>query len=152
MSGGPIAAAPRCLLPARLCSRSAPFCLRAMPGPLPSLPELTGPPPPLCRAQAITLAMDRKDREREMVSALLPQLVPGAVSDDQAALGFRRLLAGLDDLALDIPGAARLMELFLGERRVGVGGWGGACIAPGNNGAAAAGLWSPARHVRRRLR
>ncbi|KAL4436793.1 hypothetical protein ABPG75_003932 [Micractinium tetrahymenae] len=64
---------------------------------------------------AVALAMDRKDREREMVSALLPQLVPAVVSDDQVALGFRRLLAGLDDLALDIPGAARLMELFLGR-------------------------------------
>ncbi len=33
--------------------------------------------------QAIQLAMDRKDRERELVSALLPALVPGIVSDDQ---------------------------------------------------------------------
>ena len=120
--------------------------------------------------------MDRKDRECEMVSVLLPQLTPKVISGgwaggeqlgstaaagqygvvqaakvisvggwgsgecaisrptqftarlaaprpppaslsaaDQVALGFTRLLAGLDDLALDIPGAARLLELFLGE-------------------------------------
>lgn len=36
-------------------------------------------------------------------------------ADDQVALGFTRLLAGLDDLALDIPDAAHLLELFVGE-------------------------------------
>lgn len=35
--------------------------------------------------QAIQLAMDRKDREREMVSALLPSLVPSVVSRDQVS-------------------------------------------------------------------
>ncbi|PRW57868.1 programmed cell death 4-like isoform B [Chlorella sorokiniana] len=64
---------------------------------------------------AVQLAMDRKDRERELVSAALPDLVPRIISGDQVALGFTRLLAGLDDLALDIPDAARLMELFLGR-------------------------------------
>ncbi|PSC74724.1 Programmed cell death 4 [Micractinium conductrix] len=64
---------------------------------------------------SIALAMDRKDRECEMVSVLLPQLTPKVISADQVALGFTRLLAGLDDLALDIPGAARLLELFLGR-------------------------------------
>ena len=32
------------------------------------------------------------------------------------ALGFTRLLAGADDLALDIPDAAHLLSLFLGGR------------------------------------
>ncbi|KAL4858246.1 Programmed cell death protein 4 [Chlorella vulgaris] len=64
---------------------------------------------------AIQLAMDRKDREREMVSALLPSLVPSVVSRDQAGMGFTRLLAGADDLSLDIPDAAHLLELFLGR-------------------------------------
>lgn len=38
----------------------------------------------------------------------------------QASLGFTRLLAGLDDLALDIPGVAKLMTLFLGKSMPGV--------------------------------
>jgi hypothetical protein len=59
--------------------------------------------------------MDRKDRERELVSALLPELVPSVISEDQVSLGFTRLLAGADDLSLDIPEAGRLLGLFLGE-------------------------------------
>ena len=70
--------------------------------------------------------MDRRDRERELISSLLPQLTPGVASPDQAALGFTRLLAGADDLALDIPDAAHLLSLFLGgwgySRPLGQGG------------------------------
>ena len=43
-------------------------------------------------AQAVQIAMDRKDRERELVSALLSSLYPDTISDDQMARGFRRLL------------------------------------------------------------
>ena len=64
---------------------------------------------------AVQLAMDRRDREREMVSVLLPALYPSVVSDDQVALGFTRLLAAADDLELDIPDAAHLLTLFLGR-------------------------------------
>ena len=55
--------------------------------------------------QAVQLAMDRKDRERELVSVALPELVPRVISgktplpelppaDDQVALGFTRLPVG----------------------------------------------------------
>lgn len=64
---------------------------------------------------AIQLALDRKDREREMVSVLLASLTPSVIAPDQMALGFTRILAGADDLALDIPDAARLLTLFLGR-------------------------------------
>jgi hypothetical protein len=43
--------------------------------------------------QAVTLAMDRKDRERELVSLLLADMYPNALPGDQLALGFTRLLA-----------------------------------------------------------
>ena len=36
--------------------------------------------------------MDRKDRERELVSALLSNLYPTTISQDQMAKGFTRLL------------------------------------------------------------
>ena len=65
--------------------------------------------------QAVQLALDRKDREREMVSALLPTLTPSIIAPDQMSLGFTRLLSGADDLALDVPGAAHLLALFLGR-------------------------------------
>ncbi|GAB4818113.1 hypothetical protein N2152v2_005159 [Parachlorella kessleri] len=64
---------------------------------------------------AVQLAMDRKDRERELVSTLLVSLTPDTISPDQMALGFTRLLAGADDLALDIPDAAHLLSLFPGR-------------------------------------
>jgi hypothetical protein len=64
---------------------------------------------------AVQLALDRRDREREMTSALLPALVPAVVSADQISLGFTRLLAAADDLELDIPDAAHLLTLFLGR-------------------------------------
>ena len=64
---------------------------------------------------AVQLAMDRRDREREMVSALLPALSPDVISQDQVALGFTRLLAAADDLELDIPDASHLLSLFLGR-------------------------------------
>jgi len=59
--------------------------------------------------------MDRRDREREMVSVLFPTLCPVVASEDQVALGFTRLLAAADDLALDIPDAAELLTHFLGR-------------------------------------
>lgn len=65
--------------------------------------------------QAVQLSLDRKDREREMISALLPQLCSAVITQDQASLGFTRLLAASDDVALDIPDAPRLLTLFLGR-------------------------------------
>jgi programmed cell death protein 4 len=60
--------------------------------------------------------MDRRGRERELASALLPALTAsGALPPDQAALGFTRLLAAADDLALDHPDAGHQLTLFLGR-------------------------------------
>lgn len=65
--------------------------------------------------KAVQLAMDRKDREREMVSQLLVALSPEVVTPDQMAAGFTRLLACVEDLALDIPDALHTLSLFLGR-------------------------------------
>ena len=43
-------------------------------------------------AQAILLALDRKDREREMVSVLLAALHPNTLSEDAIAQGFTSLM------------------------------------------------------------
>ena len=40
--------------------------------------------------------MDRKDRERELTSALLAALSPQTISEDQMSLGFTRLLASVE--------------------------------------------------------
>ncbi|KAF8061907.1 MRF1 [Scenedesmus sp. PABB004] len=70
---------------------------------------------PLFVKQVVTLAMDRRDREREMASSLLSELHPAVITDDQMVSGFSRLLASCDDLILDIPDAVHLLSLFLGR-------------------------------------
>ncbi|KAF6262938.1 armadillo-type protein [Scenedesmus sp. NREL 46B-D3] len=70
---------------------------------------------PLFVKQVVTLAMDRRDREREMASGLLSDLHPRAISDDQMVSGFTRLLSAADDLVLDIPDTVHLLSLFLGR-------------------------------------
>eukprot|EP01023_Acetabularia_acetabulum_P029519 TRINITY_DN2785_c0_g1_i7.p2 TRINITY_DN2785_c0_g1~~TRINITY_DN2785_c0_g1_i7.p2 ORF type:complete len:407 (+),score=97.23 TRINITY_DN2785_c0_g1_i7:641-1861(+) len=63
--------------------------------------------------QAIRIALDRKSRERELVSELLSDLYPQVIPDDQMSMGFVRLLASIDDLVLDIPEAVNLLAYFL---------------------------------------
>lgn len=65
--------------------------------------------------QVVTVAMDRRDREREMASNLLSELHPRVITDDQMRSGFSRLLSAADDLVLDIPEAVHLLSLFLGR-------------------------------------
>ncbi|GIL51780.1 hypothetical protein Vafri_7690 [Volvox africanus] len=70
---------------------------------------------PLFVKAAVSLALDRKDRERELVSKLLVALVPEVISHEAMAGGFTRLLAAVDDLVLDVPDAVHIMSLFLGR-------------------------------------
>ncbi|KAK2076496.1 hypothetical protein QBZ16_001022 [Prototheca wickerhamii] len=64
---------------------------------------------------AATLALDHKDRERELVSELLAALVPGTISQAEACRGFQALLAQAEELSLDVPDAEPLLALFLGR-------------------------------------
>mmetsp|Transcript_36791 Transcript_36791/g.81831 ORF Transcript_36791/g.81831 Transcript_36791/m.81831 type:complete len:712 (-) Transcript_36791:320-2455(-) len=65
--------------------------------------------------QAVTMALDRKDRERELVSNLISELTPQVLAADQVSMGFTRLLGAADDLVLDCPDAVHLLSLFLGR-------------------------------------
>ncbi|GMH35363.1 hypothetical protein BSKO_03231 [Bryopsis sp. KO-2023] len=64
---------------------------------------------------AIQLALDRRDREREMISVLLSTLYPQVLTGDQLGQGFARILASVEDLVLDNPDAAHLISQFLGR-------------------------------------
>jgi len=64
---------------------------------------------------AVLASLDRRDREREAVSALLAALVPATVPRAAAAHGFAALLASSEDVALDAPDAPRALALFLGR-------------------------------------
>lgn len=80
--------------------------------------------------QAVQLAMDRKDRERELVSALLPDLTPGIVSGacpplepPEGRISGRALLAGRPAgsqqpvARTPRPGGRRALPLPRGRRR-----------------------------------
>eukprot|EP00252_Welwitschia_mirabilis_P010638 TRINITY_DN2402_c0_g1_i3.p1 TRINITY_DN2402_c0_g1~~TRINITY_DN2402_c0_g1_i3.p1 ORF type:complete len:701 (+),score=193.55 TRINITY_DN2402_c0_g1_i3:294-2396(+) len=61
----------------------------------------------------ITLAMDRKNREKEMASVLLSALYTEVFTVEDIVNGFVLLLESAEDTALDIPGAANELALFL---------------------------------------
>ncbi|KAJ7532356.1 hypothetical protein O6H91_13G000400 [Diphasiastrum complanatum] len=61
----------------------------------------------------IMLAMDRKNREKEMASVLVSSLYAEAISIGQIAKAFTLLLESAEDTALDIPDAPNELALFL---------------------------------------
>lgn len=63
--------------------------------------------------RAISLSMDRKERERELVSKLLSSAYPALLPTDQLGKGFERLFECVDDLELDAPGATDITASFL---------------------------------------
>lgn len=65
--------------------------------------------------KAISMALDRGGRERELVAELISGLFPKTLTRDQAGLGFTMLLDSAEDLSLDVPNALHLISLFLGR-------------------------------------
>jgi len=63
--------------------------------------------------KAISLAMDKGPRERELTSRLLTSLHPTPMSDQDMELGFTTLLDSLDDLRTDVPDANTMVASFL---------------------------------------
>eukprot|EP00899_Mesostigma_viride_P013033 jgi/Mesvir1/21730/Mv04140-RA.2 len=61
----------------------------------------------------LTTAMGRKDRERELASALLSALYSTVIPANQIFKGFQRTVESVDDLVLDIPNAVELLALFV---------------------------------------
>ncbi|XP_059645146.1 MA3 DOMAIN-CONTAINING TRANSLATION REGULATORY FACTOR 1-like isoform X2 [Cornus florida] len=68
---------------------------------------------PICLKKLITLAMDRKNREKEMASALLSALHIEIFSTDDIVNGFVMLLESAEDTALDILDASNELAFFL---------------------------------------
>jgi programmed cell death protein 4 len=64
--------------------------------------------------RAINMAMERKDRERELTSKLLCELRGrGQLSMEQCGKGFERIFELIDDLVLDNPHAKKQVAQFL---------------------------------------
>ncbi|KAL9372779.1 hypothetical protein Peur_035023 [Populus x canadensis] len=68
---------------------------------------------PIFLKKLITLAMDRKNREKEMASVLLSALHIEIFSTDDIVNGFVMLLESAEDTALDILDASNELALFL---------------------------------------
>lgn len=68
---------------------------------------------PIFFKRLITLAMDRKNREKEMASVLLSALHIEIFSTEDIANGFVMLLESAEDTALDILDASNELALFL---------------------------------------
>jgi len=68
---------------------------------------------PMFLKRLITLAMDRKKREKEMASALLSALHIEIFSTEDIANGFFMLLESAEDTALDILNASTELAFFL---------------------------------------
>jgi len=79
-----------------------------------SLEELSAPEfNPIFLKKLVTLAMDRKSREKEMASVLLSSLRLELFSTDDIIEGFVMLLQSAEDTALDIVDAPSELALFL---------------------------------------
>ncbi|KAI3885011.1 hypothetical protein MKW98_002403 [Papaver atlanticum] len=79
-----------------------------------SLEELAAPEfYPVFLKKLITLAMDRKNREKEMASVLLSALHTEIFSSEDIVSGFVLLLETAEDTALDILDASNELALFL---------------------------------------
>lgn len=61
----------------------------------------------------ISMAMDRRDKEKEMASVLLSSLYSTVLSTVQISQGLMMLLESIDDLALDIPDAPDMLAVFI---------------------------------------
>ncbi|CAI9112942.1 OLC1v1013457C3 [Oldenlandia corymbosa var. corymbosa] len=79
-----------------------------------SLEDLAAPEyNPIFLKKLITLAMDRKNREKEMASVLLSALHIEIFSTEDIVNGFVMLLESAEDTALDILDASNELALFL---------------------------------------
>ncbi|KAL8123383.1 MA3 DOMAIN-CONTAINING TRANSLATION REGULATORY FACTOR 1-like [Apium graveolens] len=79
-----------------------------------SLEDLRAPEfNPIFLKKLITLAMDRKNREREMASVLLSALHIEIFSTEDIVDGFVMLLESAEDTALDVLDASNELALFL---------------------------------------
>lgn len=63
--------------------------------------------------QAVTLAMELHDRERELTSSLLLSLYGNIVTEDQMQKGFSRVIERLPDTVIDVPAATDYVGKFL---------------------------------------
>ena len=68
--------------------------------------------------RAISLSLDRSDRERELVSKFLSAAHPKTLPVEQLGKGFERVFEFVDDLEIDVPGASDIVAAFVARALV----------------------------------
>lgn len=63
--------------------------------------------------RAISMSLDRSDREREQISQLLSSCYPDILSTNMIGKGFERLFELVDELVKDVPSARDQLATFL---------------------------------------
>jgi programmed cell death protein 4 len=63
--------------------------------------------------RAISMSLDRSDREREQISQLLSECYPDILSTNMIGKGFERLFELVDELVKDVPSAREKLSTFL---------------------------------------
>eukprot|EP00270_Netrium_digitus_P006733 TRINITY_DN1940_c0_g2_i1.p1 TRINITY_DN1940_c0_g2~~TRINITY_DN1940_c0_g2_i1.p1 ORF type:complete len:790 (-),score=274.19 TRINITY_DN1940_c0_g2_i1:16-2385(-) len=63
--------------------------------------------------RAVSKALDRHDREKEMAAVLLSSLYCDVIQPEQVEKGFHRIVSAADDLSLDCPDADDVIALFI---------------------------------------
>ncbi|KAL3830490.1 hypothetical protein ACJIZ3_019292 [Penstemon smallii] len=61
----------------------------------------------------VSIAMDRRDKEKEMASILLSSFYGDAIDPQQVYKGFQKLVESADDLIVDIPDTVDILALFI---------------------------------------
>lgn len=61
----------------------------------------------------VSIAMDRRDKEKEMASILLSSLYGDVIDPKQVYKGFQKLVQSADDLIVDIPDAVDILAMFI---------------------------------------
>ncbi|XP_074284340.1 MA3 DOMAIN-CONTAINING TRANSLATION REGULATORY FACTOR 2 isoform X2 [Silene latifolia] len=61
----------------------------------------------------VSTAMDRHDKQKEMVAVLLSSLYADVINPAQIYKGFTKLVECVDDLAVDIPDAVDILSIFI---------------------------------------
>jgi len=67
---------------------------------------------------AISLSLDRNERERELVSKFLSASYPTVLPTEQLGKGFERVFEAIDDLEIDVPGASSIVSTFVARALV----------------------------------
>jgi len=64
---------------------------------------------------AVTISLERREKERDLISKLFSELSPHTFSEEDFVKGFKQLMEYVDELEIDIPSASKMLGNFMGR-------------------------------------